>query len=1113
MQSAAGHILLSPSDLNDYVECPHLTTLALEVARGERARPHVPDEEADLLRRKGEMHERAHLERLRAEGRTVVEIGLGEPWDFNAAAHRTAEAMRAGAEVISQATFVDGRWRGRADFLLRIERPTRLGPWGYEPLDAKLARAEKPTYILQLCFYSDGVAAIQGPPPEHMHVLLGIGEQRALRYDDFAAYYRRVRAGFEAAIAGSAATEPYPVEHCALCEFRDVCAARWEAEDHLVQVANVRRDQVSRLRDAGLPTLAALARCGPDAPVSRMAAHTFETLRDQAALQLHRRTTGRLDWHALDADPGCGFELLPRPSAGDVVFDIEGDPFWEPARGLHFLFGLLLRDGADWQYRAMWARDRLEERHLFEAFVDLVHERLARDADMHVYHYGAYEKTAITQLMGAYASREDAVDELLRRKVFVNLHTVVRQGLRAGVPSYSLKEVEALAEFVRRADLRSGTRAVLAYERWMQTHDDTLLASIAAYNDEDCRATLALRDWLIAHRPDGTPWAEAMGAEARDDAGAGEREALRRALVEGAEPGSPCWLAGELLEYHRREARPAWWWFFERRDHMAVEELVDDAEAIGDLAPLGRPVPDKRSFRHTLAFPPQQHKLAPGDHPIDPATKKPAGTIVDLDDVAGTLELRRGPSFTGVALPRAIIPAGPVPTWEQRGALARLASSMLADDGRYPALRDILARRPPRLRSRAPGGVVQTIDVAAQRALAAGLDASYLFIQGPPGTGKTWTGARLITELMRRGRRVGVAATSHKAIHNLLAEVEEAAREEGLRFRGLKKASGGNDESFYDGGSVTNATDVAAFARAGSDVLLFAGTAWLFAHEDLDGGATPTIDTLVIDEAGQVSLADALAMGTAARNVVLLGDPLQLAQVSQGTHPPGTEASVLEHLLGAHATIPADMGVFLERTRRMHPDVCRFISEVVYESRLEGMPEVARQATVFGTGLRFRPVDHLGNASASTEEADAVAAEIRTMVDGSWTDAGGDTRPLRQKDFMVVAPYNAQVRRLRDALRAAGLADVPVGTVDKFQGREAPVVFYSMATSSAQDVPRTLEFLFSRNRLNVAVSRAMCLAFVVASPLLLESHARTIEQMRLINALCRFVDLAEGQAQ
>src|SRR5438132_1711495 len=299
MYRVGAHIGLSPSDLNDHLECPHLTTLALEVARGQRARPHVAEEEAELLRRKGAAHERAYLERLRAEGRTIIEIELGEPWDFETAARRTAEAMRAGADVISQATFVDGRWRGRADFLLRIERQTTLGPWGYEPLDAKLARAEKPTYVLQLCFYSDGVAAIQGSPPEYMHVLLGIGEQRALRYNDFAAYYRRVRAGFAAVIAAPQVTEPYAVEHCALCQFRGVCAARWEAEDHLVQVASVRRDQVTRLRDAGLTTLAALARSAPDTPVARMAAHTVETLRDQAALQLHRRTTGRLDWRAV----------------------------------------------------------------------------------------------------------------------------------------------------------------------------------------------------------------------------------------------------------------------------------------------------------------------------------------------------------------------------------------------------------------------------------------------------------------------------------------------------------------------------------------------------------------------------------------------------------------------------------------------------------------------------------------------------------------------------------------------------------------------------------------------------------------------------------------------
>jgi superfamily I DNA and/or RNA helicase len=207
------------------------------------------------------------------------------------------------------------------------------------------------------------------------------------------------------------------------------------------------------------------------------------------------------------------------------------------------------------------------------------------------------------------------------------------------------------------------------------------------------------------------------------------------------------------------------------------------------------------------------------------------------------------------------------------------------------------------------------------------------------------------------------------------------------------------------------------------------------------------------------------------------------------------------------------MGVFLERTRRMHPDVCRFVSEIVYDSRLEWTPDVARQSTALGIGLRYLPVDHAGNASVSAEEAARVAAEIRAMLGAPWTSAKGETRPLGQFNFMVVAPYNAQVRRLRQALQAAGLGDVPVGTVDKFQGREAPVVFYSMATSTAEDVPRSLEFLFSRHRLNVAVSRAMCLAYVVASPRLLESRARTIEQMRLVNALCRFAEMAELQSR
>jgi uncharacterized protein len=1106
MQYAYGRILLSPSDLNDYVECEHRTTLARQVALGELAKPRISDEGAKLLADKGTLHELDFLRRLHDEHRDVVEIQMDERWDFAAAAARTVEAMRAGADVIAQATFVDGQWRGRADFLLRTPKPSKLGPWSYEALDAKLARAEKPTYVLQLCFYSDGIAAIQGTRPEHIHVFLGVGEQRAFRYDDFAAYYRRVRARFEAAVASPRASEAYPVEYCALCEFHGVCKDRWRADDSLVLVAGTRRAQVVRLREASLPTLKALAQARPGTPVPHVVPHAFEALRDQAALQLERRNSGRLDWHRIEGEAGRGFELLPRPSPGDVIFDIEGDPFWEPARGLHFLFGMLVRDRFDWEYRPLWAHDRASEQRMFERFIDLVHARLVVDPAMHVYHYGTYENAALKQLMGTYATREDAVDELLRRGVLVNLHTVVRQGLRAGVESYSLKEVEAHVPYARQADVRSGIGAVLAYEQWMNKSDEALLRSIAEYNEDDCRATLALRDWLVEHHPADKSWAAVVPAkEKKPDDDRGARDALRQRLTEGEEPGSVRWLAGELLEYHRREARPAWWWYFARRDLMTDEDLFDDSEAISGLEPTGEVVSDKHSLIHTLRFPAQQHKLSPGKQLVDPATKGSPGTIVAIDDVTGTLRLRRGPGLRNVPLPRSLAPGGPYDTAAQQEALARLASAIADDGGRYPALRDILARTPPRIVGHLPGFDIQTTNLAEQRTLTASLDESYLFIQGPPGTGKTWTGARLITDLIRRGRRVGVTATSHKAIHNLLDEIEEAAKAEGVRFRGLKKA-GESEESQFEGDAIESATEMDAFSDAGAEIQLFAGTAWLFAHEALDG----KVDTLVIDEAGQVSLADALAMGTAARNVVLLGDPLQLAQVSQGTHPQGTGCSVLEHLLGDDATIPPNMGLFLERTRRMHPDVCRFISEIVYDNRLTGVPELERQTTEFGTGLRFLPVDHSGNAAASSEEAAAIVSQIGKMVGTSWTDRDAKAKPLRQSDFMVVAPYNAQVRRLRDALRLASLAEVEVGTVDKFQGREAAVLFYSMATSSAEDVPRNLEFLFSRNRLNVAISRAMCLAFVVASPRLLESHARTIEQMRLINALCRFAEMAEG---
>lgn len=1104
MQRHGDQLLYAPSDLGNFVACEHLTQLELSAASGESARPNVSNAYLDLIKSKGEEHEKSFLEALRAGGHEIAEVGLSDNRDFADAAERTAAAMRAGAKYIYQAVFLSDGWHGIADFLERTDRPSALGEWSYQVLDTKLARQPRPEHALQLCFYSHALERIQGIAPEMAYVVLGTRERFPVRLANVSAYFRRLQNRFREAIAGRSKTAPYPCEHCQMCAFHSICDEHWEREDHLVRVAGIRRDQVNRLTNVGLTTLTALAQAQPDTRVPKIPAATFEGLHDQAALQLETLRAGRIAYCELPVEDGRGFAALPRPSKGDVILDLEGHPFFEPARGLTFLFGILILDGDRPCYRPFWAHDFAGERRAFEEFIDFVHARLRQYPDLHVYHYGAYEQSAIKQLMGLYATREAEVDDLLRRKIFVNLLSIFRQALRAGVSSYSLKALEPLFGFTRAGSVRSGMDAIVEYERWRESQEQKFLDQITAYNEEDCRATLALLDWLHKLRPSEGPWPalpepRAISEEAAEILDA--RQRLREELVTTAKAGEYRWLAGELLEYHRREARPAWWWYFERCG-MTPEELVEDAESIGcvETEKNAAAIPQNRSLIYTLMFPPQDHKLAPGSA-HDPTTGKGAGEILEIDDTTGTLKLRRGPKLAGTALPEALIPSGPYRDHDQRMALFRLAESIQNGDRRYPALEAVLKRERPSIDGLSANEGIHTIDLDKMRSRAFGLHSSYLFVQGPPGAGKTWAGARLIAHLLKNGKRVGVAAQSHKAIHNLLNEIEKFAHETGLSFCGLKKSSRDNPESVYQSDFIKSEEQFARFFEEAKGAQLLAGTAWLFSRHELDG----SLDYLVIDEAGQVALADALAMGIAARNLALLGDPLQLAQVSQGLHPPGSGASILEHLLGEAPTIPEDRGIFLEKSYRMHPDVCAFISEIVYAGRLHSDDSAARRTTSFGTGIRFVPVEHDGNRTASDEEVAEIAKLIANLRRGTFTDSDGYTRQLRENDFMVVAPYNAQVRRLRAALPP----DVRVGTVDKFQGQQAPLVFFSMATSSGEDVPRHLAFLFSRNRLNVAISRAQCLAYLVCSPRLLETRCKTIEEMELVNALCRLAEYAE----
>jgi uncharacterized protein len=387
--------------------------------------------------------------------------------------------------------------------------------------------------------------------------------------------------------------------------------------------------------------------------------------------------------------------------------------------------------------------------------------------------------------------------------------------------------------------------------------------------------------------------------------------------------------------------------------------------------------------------------------------------------------------------------------------------------------------------------------------LAPSLADSYLAIQGPPGSGKTTVGAEMILDLVKRGERVGITANSHKVIGNLVDKLMEEARGRGQSIRAIQKADE-RERCASQEVQCTNSAPAVEAALSGEEVDVVAGTPWLFARPSFPA----RLDYLVVDEAGQMALANVLAIAGVANNLILLGDPNQLRQPSHGIHPEGVDRSVLDHVIQDQPTMPAESGLFLETTYRLHPAVCGFVSEVFYDGKLEPDESTERQDLAIsngsgGVGLRFIPVEHAGNRTVSPEEADRVQQAFRSLLGLPWTNRDGVTRPLAVEDILVVAPYNAQVRTLIETLPEGAR----VGTVDKFQGQEAPVVIYSMATSSVDDAPRGMDFLFSLNRLNVAASRAQGLVILVCSPELLKARCRTHHQMRLASALCRFVEV------
>jgi uncharacterized protein len=973
-----------------------------------------------------------------------------------------------------------------------------------------------------------------------------------------------VTGGLAVATYPPAGTYPEPVEHCDVCRWRLVCEARRRSDDDLALVAGAPSRLRRALKGAGVATrrrLAALELPLPE-PLDGVGPAALAKARDQASIQVRGEDAGHIQYELLPPartrdgaiEPNRGLTSLPEPRPGDLFFDIEGDPF-ALDDGVEYLFGILEpgRIGPDGgpAWHAFWAVDEdpagesgqvtpEAEKRAFEQTIDLMMDRLAADPAIHIYHYAPYEPTAAGRLMGRYATREEEVDRLLRGDVFVDLYRAVRQGLRASVESYSIKKLEPLYGLRREEGLRDAGSSIVAFESWLAETEtgsttprspqtDETLRSIETYNRDDCVSNLQLRDWLEARRielAEGLGGGESLprpaDGEPEPSAPLSERLAHAAVVTEllcagvPEDPGdrSPQeharWLLAQLLSWHRREDKSFWWRYFYLMHDLTDEERVAEREPIGRLELVGRVGEAARSVVYRYRFPEQEHSIEVGTSVCDPATDRSPGSVVAVDNAACTLDLRRGPKTDGQH-PTSLVPVDHVDAKPLEGSLLRLgewvAENGIEGPGAFEAARELLMRRPPRIDGGEPLCREDEVALAAAIRVAPHLEGSTLAVQGPPGSGKTYLGAAVAVELVRRGRKVGVTANSHRVIGHLLDEVAKLAAQDGVEVSIGQKTDGSGDctsdaaEPYSGYGELLEALE-------SGEVNVVGGTAWLWSRPEF----ASAVDVLIVDEAGQLSLANAVAVSAAARNLVLLGDPQQLDQPLQGTHPPGAEVSALGHVLAGQSTMPPELGLFQERTRRLHPDLCRFTSEAFYQGRLESEEWLVRQGLaasgqLTGTGVRFVPVVHEGNRNESPEEAAVVARLIRELVESgaTWTDSEGRRHPLKWTDVLVVAPYNAQVAEIARALPTAR-----AGTVDKFQGQEAPVSIYSMATSAPEDAPRGMEFLYSLNRLNVATSRARCLAAVVASPALIRVRARTPRQMRLANALCRFLEMAEG---
>ena len=1126
--------VISPQDIIAELECNH--RLHLEWSVINKLLPPADKEnspELELLAEQGQIHESNIAEQFKLSG-TFIDIGKPS-FTFEAltATHqRTMKAIADGVETIYQAAFFNGSFMGFADFLVLLKDENGVpikdaqGRFIYDPIDAKSARSAKRAAVLQVATYAAMMQELGLATPHKVHLWLG-GDSKwsasALDLIDLAQFFmERVRNRISTFESAPSPTWAPPKESCSRCRWSTQCDLGRHQDKDLSLIQGIRSSTRSLLVANGIKTIDEMAIATdeqrPKLP-REVSKGTFSALREQAAIQVKGEDSPKPIYEIKDVD---AFGLMPESNNGDIWFDMEGDPFANNGAGLEYMFGYLYRIGAQLEFHTFDARDTAEEKVAFIEFIKYVINRRIEFPDMHIYHYASYEVSAMLRLAQRHGVFEFEVDKLVREGVFVDLYTIVRNAFRFSTESMSIKYIEKVYwDGSRDKAVSNAVGSVVQFEKalaFLRLGNEAeflkILDEIKSYNKDDVDSTRQLDNWIRAQaiangvdiaslRPAAEiKWEAIEEIESEDPISIQLLEGVPEDRADRNVEQLGLSLLSASISFHHREARPAWWAIFDR----ALKD-IDEMDAFNDVVVptkveagpwtiSGRQRNHRRmvtiesdgvDLSHVLDFehvPQMLYEIAPeGFKTIQGSTRGFCDvTILEIDGSTVVFEeVEKKSSGTWDALPMAILPGAPIRTSSIEKILREeLGSGVLHRRGNnlplFPqtAWCDVLLRRLPRQLN---GGLTKSNNSVEDITTSLlNSDESYIAVQGPPGTGKTYVGAHVIANLVKQGWKIGVIAQSHAVVEHLMNSVSEVDSTIPM----AKKGQSAKSRPKY------HVDDVGVWAAGMSQHgYVIGGTVWSFSRPEI---RYLGLDLIVIDEAGQFSLANSLVAISAARRALLLGDPQQLPQVSQGKHPEPVNESVLSHLLGDKKTMPNDLGFFLETTFRLHPLIAKAVSRLQYEDRLQSDARCSlRDLEDVHPGIHVIDVEHLGNTVSSIEEADELLTRIPTLLGKTWTPVGGDGKPtesraLTQKDILVVTGYNAQVRYLKARLRDAGLKDIRVGTVDKFQGQEAPVVFVSMVTSSSEDLPRGIEFLLLPNRLNVAISRAQWACFILRSP-------------------------------